>query len=59
MQVDDEAAPEYHQLFEYVFVVGLKEDSKGKLTTEMTYTFPPVSSSAEYSSILVLDILVF
>ena len=44
MEDDDE--PEYHQLFEYVFVVSLKEASKGKLTTEITYTYPPVSISS-------------
>ena len=42
-QVEDDSEPEYHQLFEYVFVVSLKEDAKKKITTEMTYTFPPVS----------------
>jgi len=40
--MEDEGEPEYHQLFEYVFVVSLKEDSKKKMVTETTYTFPPV-----------------
>jgi len=42
--LDDESEPEYHQLFEYAFVVGLKEDPESnKVTTEMKYTFPPVA----------------
>ena len=56
LQGEDDGEPEYHQLFEYVFVVSLKEESKGKLTTEMTYTFPPVSErgGTKYS---LLDII--
>ncbi len=37
----DDTESEYHQLFEYVFVVGLKDKGKGALDTEVTYTFPP------------------
>ena len=48
LSFDDDSEPEYHQLFEYVFVVGLKEkagaSNKGKLTTELTYNFPPAVS---------------
>jgi hypothetical protein len=41
---DDNYIPEYHQLFEYVFVMELKENrSTKKLQAEITYRFPPAS----------------
>ena len=35
----------YTQLFEYVFVIGLKEDACKKLWTQIMYRFPPVVST--------------
>ena len=41
-QVEDDFDLSYPQLFERVFVVGLKKDpASKKLVTEVTYTFPP------------------
>ena len=41
-QVEDDFDLSYPQLFERVFVVGLKKDpTSKKLVTEVTYTFPP------------------
>lgn len=40
--VEDDYDLSYDQLFERVFVVGLKQDpTSKKLVTEVTYTFPP------------------
>lgn len=43
ISIDEDADSEYHQLFEYVFVVKLKKVSEKskELTTELSYTFPP------------------
>ncbi len=53
MDVDDGEA-EYHHLFEYVFVVGLKDKGKGTLETEVTYTFPPAVSPSHIPFLLFI-----